>query len=208
MPFLINEDRALKTLLSGLTVSDAKNSDRPVGVWFGQPDVEIRQQSYPYLTIDMIDVSEANERSHRGWIDLPYTPEGGDPDVKYSTEFPIPVNIDYQVTSYARQPIHDRQIVAAILSEKLPLRFGMLEVPEDNTARRIDFLGYVKRDTTEADKRLFVNVFTIRVSAEILPGNLMQLYKADTVNISLTNTNIDLTQDSAQIVIQAPPTQP
>lgn len=205
MPLIINEDRALKTLLSGITVSDAKNSERPVGVWFGQPDLEIRQQSYPYLTVEMIDISEALERAHRGYIDLPYTPEGADPSHTYAVDYPIPLNIDYQITSYARQPIHDRQIIAALLVDRLPFRFGWLEIPEDNTARRLDFLGFVKRDqSTENDKRLFVNVFTVRVSAEILPADLMQLYKAGTVNLNLINSYIDLTQNSAQVVIQAP----
>lgn len=204
MPLLVNEDRALKSALSGLTVSDAKNPARPVGVWFGQPDVEIRQQSYPYLTIELIDVSEGAERAHRGYVDIPYTPEGMDPTKKYAGDFPIPVNLDYQITSYARQPIHDRQIISALLHGPLPFRFGMLEIPEDNTARRLDLLGFTKRDTTESDKRLFVNVFTIRVSAEILPVELMELSEVATVNISLTNSNIDLTQDSSQIVISAP----
>ncbi len=52
MPFILNEDKALKAALSGITVSDSGNPTRPVGVWFGQPDPEIRFQSYPYITID------------------------------------------------------------------------------------------------------------------------------------------------------------
>lgn len=208
MPFLLNEDAALKAHLSGITVTDAKNSSRPVGVWFGQPDVEIRQQSYPYLTIDMLDINEAVDRAHRGWVNLQYAPEGTDPDKSYSTEFPIPVNIDYQITSYARQPIHDRQIISAILNDKLPFRFGWLPVTQDNTARRLDFLGFSKRDTTENEKRLFVNVFTVRVSAELLPGDLFENVKVSEATISLENTNPDLTQDSTQIVIPALPTQP
>ena len=54
MPFLLNEEAALKSLLSGMTVADSGNQARPVGVFYGQPDKEIRQQSYPYLTIDLI----------------------------------------------------------------------------------------------------------------------------------------------------------
>ena len=55
MPYIINEDKALKALVSGITVSDSGNPTRPVGVWFGQPDNEIRQQSYPYITIDLVE---------------------------------------------------------------------------------------------------------------------------------------------------------
>jgi hypothetical protein len=184
MPFLLNEDKALKSLMQSITVSDAKNSARAVGVWFGQPDVEIRDQSYPYVTLDLIDISEDPSRVHRGVVTMPYTPEGLDSSVKHQTEFPIPVNIDYQVTSYARQPLHDRQIISNILNTKLPFRFGTLEIPEDNTLRRVELLGYAKRDRTEQGKRLFVNMFTIRVSAELFPSAIIALNKpVSAVNI-------------------------
>ena len=193
MPFIINEDKAIKELIKGLTVADAKNSARAVGVWFGQPDVEIRDQSYPYITIDLIDISEDPIREHRGITTVPYTPEGLNSAVKYQTEFPIPVSIDYQVTSYARQPLHDRQIIAHIMHEKLPFRFGTLEIPEDNTLRRVELLGFAKRDRTEQGKRLFVNMFTIRVSAEIFTTALTPLDKTiTTVNVG---TNVAINKD-------------
>ena len=34
MPIILNEDAALKAMLTGITVSDSGNSARPVGVWF------------------------------------------------------------------------------------------------------------------------------------------------------------------------------
>ena len=76
MPFILNEDEALKTLLTGLKVTDSGNSNRPVGVFYGQPDKEIRQQSYPYITIDLINISEATDRVQSGIVNVPYTPEG------------------------------------------------------------------------------------------------------------------------------------
>ena len=76
MPFLLNEDAALKTLLTGITVADSGNDARPVGVFYGQPDKEIRQQSYPYITIDLVSVTEDVNRAHRGYVPLTYTPEG------------------------------------------------------------------------------------------------------------------------------------
>jgi hypothetical protein len=178
MPVILNEDKALKTLLGGITVSDSGNAVRPVGVWFGQPDKEIRQQSYPYITIDLIDVSEANERVHAQYGALPYVPEGQNPDIPTETWYPTPVNLDYQVTTYSRQPRHDRQIMAALFSpDRLPLRFGNLLVPEDNTLRRVDMLGFSKRDTTEQEKRLFMNVYNVRISSEFLRSDLTRTYK-------------------------------
>lgn len=176
MPFILNEDKALKTLLSGITVSDSGNATRPVGVWFGQPDPQIRQQSYPYITIDLIGVSEAKERVMMGYGALPYVPEGADPEVPFETWYPTPVNLDYQITTYARQPRHDRQLMALLFAPgRLPLRFGQLPVPENQTDRRLDMIGFSKRDTTEADKRLFSNVYTVQISSEILRDDLVLL---------------------------------
>lgn len=188
MPIIINEDKALKTALTGITVSDAGNPARPVGVWFGQPDTEIRAQSYPYITIDFIGYSEATDRAHRGDIDLNYYPEGvakgpilpdGSGTIQYATEYPIPVNLDYQVVTWARQPRHDRQIMAAMLTgQRLPLRFGLIVIPEDMTVRRLDVLGFTKKDTTDSNgKRLFSNAYSVRISAEVLPTVLAQKYE-------------------------------
>ena len=178
MPVIINEDNALKKLLSGITVSDAGNPARPVGVWFGQPDVQIRQQSYPYITIDLIGISEARERIHAGNTTLDYVPEGVDPDKNYIVQYPIPVDLMYQITTFARQPRHDRQIMAQLFGPtRLPLRFGMIAIPEDNTARRLDMLRISKRDTTEQDKRLFCNVYTIQISSEFLRGDLEEMHQ-------------------------------
>ena len=178
MPVIINEDNALKQLLAGITVSDAGNASRPVGVWFGQPDAQIRQQSYPYITIDLIGISEAQERVHAGLVELNYVPEGVDPDKDYIVQYPIPVDLMYQVTTYSRQPRHDRQIMAQLFGPtRLPLRFGMIAIPEDGTARRLDMLRFSKRDTTEQDKRLFCNVYTIQISSEFFRDTLIDIYK-------------------------------
>jgi hypothetical protein len=193
MPFILNEDKALKTALSGITVSDSGNPARPVGVWFGQPDPEIRQQSYPYITIDLINVGVAQEREHRGYVKLNYLPEGVsvDEDEEYMLEMPIPVNLDYQITTYARQPRHDRQLMYELtLSHRLPFRFGGLIVTEDNTMRRLDVLGFTKRDTTEQNKRLFRNVYTVRISSELLVHELAQVYQVTEVpNITLESSD-------------------
>lgn len=200
MPTLLNEDAALKSLLSGMTVSDSGNSARPVGVWYGQPDPQIRQQSYPYITIDLIGISEALERTHSGIIEFSYTPEGYDEDTKYESQYPIPVDLMYQVTTFARQPRHDRQIIAQLFGpNRLPLRFGMIAIPEDSTVRRLDMLAFSKRDFTETDKRLFSNVYTISISAEFLRGELDQIYQVlYPPTITLTSQDTIFTQIDIQ----------
>lgn len=188
MTFILSEDAALKALLTGITVSDAKNPSRPVGVWFGQPDLEIREQSYPYITIQLIDIAEDTSRAHRGIINLPYQPEGYTEKAREGVEFPIPVDIHYQVTTYSRHPYHDRALMAELLQNRLNVRFGGLHITEDNTLRRLDLLGYSKRDVAEQDKRLFVNVFSIRVSSEILVSKMEEL-----IPVSHINTTYDYT---------------
>lgn len=194
MTFLLSEDEALKNLLKGIKVNDQKSTTngvatREVGVWFGQPDQEVRNQSYPYITIDMIDIGEDFSRAHRGivapeYLDTPLNFNSNvawnDDEHGWEIDYPVPVNIDYQITTYARQPRHDREILSQLMFFKLPLRFGVLET-DDNTVRRLDILDISKRDVTEAGKRLFVNAFTVRVSSEIAQSTYRKLYKVQTV---------------------------
>ena len=219
MTFILSEDKALRDLLKGMKVTDQKtidgggNAQRNVEVWFGQPDQEPRNQSYPYIVIDMIDISEDNIRAMRGmtkpnYLDDPATMPGveeGDDPTAYDPEtnnwmihWPIPVNIDYQVTTYARQPRHDRELLAQLMYTRLPLRFGILE-PDDGTVRRLDVLDISKRDVTEQGKRLFVNAFTVRVSSEIAPEIYNQVYKA--LQVSVTGvTDTDGNTDGSPVI--------
>ena len=199
MTLFLSEDKALRDLLKGMTVTDQKadggtGGTRSVGVWFGQPDQELRNQSYPYITIDMIDVAEDFARSARGLAKPSYLPDPEElsPSIPFNPEvhdwirhYPIPVNIDYQVTTYARQPRHDRELLAQILYTKIPLRFAVLE-PDDGTVRRLDLLDISKRDVTEQAKRLFVNVLTVRVSSEMSPDTYNTFYKVQQVNVDGT----------------------
>ena len=206
MTFLLSEDEALRNLLLDMTVTDQKSASTPgsprkVKVYFGQPDQELRDQTYPYITIDMIDIAEETSRAMRGYAKPSYlpAPTTQTQDVNYDPtlhdwdiHWPIPVQIDYQVTTYSRQPRHDREILAQILYTKMPMRFGILAVDNNDaqgTLRRLDLLDISKRDITEQGKRLFVNAFTVRVSSEIAPSTYNQLYKVLQVNATGTSGN-------------------
>lgn len=202
MTFLLSEDKALRDLLKGMVVTDQKTTDpttgaatRPVKVYFGQPDQELRDQTYPYITIDMVDLSEDTQRAMRGKAAPSYIADPSnitnttefDPTIHgWEIDYPIPVNIDYQVTTYARQPRHDRELLAQLLYTKIPLRFAVLET-DDNTVRRLDVLDISKRDVTEQGKRLFLNAITVRVSSEIIPSQFHVMYKA--LQVSVTGTS-------------------
>lgn len=189
----------IASVASGGTVTPG--TTRKVGVWFGQPDQEIRNQSYPYITIDMIDIAEDFQRSMRGkakpsYLSNPTTIDGttafNSTTNDWEINWPIPVNIDYQITTYSRQPRHDREILAQLLYTKIPLRFAVLETGPNTSAgttRRLDVLDVSKRDITEQGKRLFVNAITVRVSSEIAPELYNKFYKVLELNVTGTTGN-------------------
>lgn len=200
MTFILSEELALRNWLIGLKVhdqkSDSTNQGRPVRVYFGQPDQEITDQLYPYMVIDMIDIQRDIPREMRGMVKpeylepptemiqpddsvIPYDPELHD----WKIHLPIPVAIDYQITTFSRQPKHDRSLLSQLLSTKLPFRFGQLSL-DDGTIRRLEVMDVSKRDVTEQSKRLFVNVFTIRISSEIVEAQIESLYKAQVIDIT------------------------
>lgn len=188
MTFLLSEDKALRQNLQGMTVTDQKaDADgipRQVRVFYGQPDQELREQSYPYITIDMIDVQRDPEREMRGMVKPDYlAPADLAENKDWQIELPIPVNIDYQVTSYARHPYHDRELLSQLLHSNLPFRFGQLSL-DDGTYRRLEVMDVSKRDSTEQAKRLYVNAVTVRVSSEISQTSAVELYKVNNVLIS------------------------
>jgi hypothetical protein len=202
MTFLLSEDDALRKHLQGIVVHDQKadgeSVPRQVGVWFGQPDQELRDQRYPYITIDMIDVNREPDREMRGMVRsddpnaqyLAPTEEENPDENNWEIELPIPVGIDYQITAYSRHPRHDREIAAQMMFKKLPLRFGELHL-DDNTTRRLEVLDYSKRDITEQAKRLFIIAVTVRVVSEVKQGVYHLLNTVQEVNITeLSQINV------------------
>lgn len=195
--FLFAEDKALKEHLQGITVSDLKQSVRPVKVWFGYPDVELRAQEYPYLVIDLYDIQPASDRQSSGiWMDE--TNRGTQAvgvGSTYSYYAPVVYDLYYQVSSYSRHPRHDRGIMLSMLNSKIPGKYGHLMVPQDNgigtVARHMFLEGFVKRDSIEDGRRLFRNVFSIRVVSEMTPlVPDVATPQVETVNIESEPTNI------------------
>ena len=197
MSFILAEDAAIKAYFQGMTVADEKAPVRPVKVWFGFPDVEIRTQSYPYMIIDLIDIRAARERQSSGIF---YDSDNRGtvaavPGTVYGYSVPLPYDLVYQVTAYSRNPRHDRGIIFQ-MQQKLPSQYGTLVVPNElgtESAKRHMFLdGFLKRDQIDSDgKRLFVNVYTIRVVSEMTPSNAENaLSTVQTVEINRTTTNI------------------
>ena len=143
-----------------MTVADEKAPVRPVKVWFGYPDVEVRTQSYPYAVVELIDILPAYERQNSG---IMYDSDNrgtiaAQPGVVYRYSMPVPYDLVYQITTYSRHPRHDRAMLFQ-MQQKFPSQYGSLPMPNainTESAYRHMFLdGFLKRDQIEDGKRLF-----------------------------------------------------
>jgi hypothetical protein len=197
MSFILSEDLALKTLLTGIVVADDKNATRSVGVWFSNPDLESRAQSYPYITIELLDFDPATYRQHSGVFqdnDLQGTiaPSG---NIVYNYEIPVAWDLMYQITTYSRHPRHDRAIIAHLLNQVFISKRGYLAVPNDlateTSYRHLILEEFTKRDTIEDNRRLYRNVFTVTVSSE----GTTATYTTVTNTVSTVNINKSTTAD-------------
>ncbi|WP_274916894.1 hypothetical protein [Streptomyces sp. WZ-12] len=190
MPWLRNEDAAIRRKLHGLSVKDG-DAGLPVGVRFSLPENELADQAFPLIIIERTRASRDPSREWRGDVQLKYAPEGyepwpdmADPSASpYFTRDPIPYLIDYQVTVLARKQQHIAEL-AALLSafEYLPARFGFLEVPEDGTVRSLDLIGGPEFPAgwDEHRKRLFQAVYLVRVTSEVL-GEVKKAHSVEKV---------------------------
>lgn len=170
MPWILNEDAAIKAKFAGLTVSDstAPPSGRPVAVRFRLPEAELADANYPQIIIDPPEINKASEREHRGPVYLPYVPEqytastvtgidrendvmvpNWDPATSpvdqspfYVQDYPIPFDFDYQITVEARKQTHLTELMIKLAQVNyIPARFGYLEVPADGTVRSLFLIG-------------------------------------------------------------------
>lgn len=191
--FILEEDQALKNLLSGFTVTDGENQARPVRVWFGMPDDEIRRQQYPYIVIDLLDVIENREQvqttygmpDSTPYLALQQPSSNAALDV---TEGLLPMLLVYQIATYARQPRHDRAILSHFHQGALHPRFAQILVNSAvtgwQTMRRLVVTDFAKRDTIVDGKRLFRNIWTVQVPSETY-------YDADSLTATVDQVTIN-----------------
>lgn len=204
IPWLLNEDASLKYKLQGLQVFDANAPQgRNVPVRFRLPEVEVADLTMPIIVIDHDGWYPAPEREHRGFVKFPYAPEGFDPwwddsvenpvfnpnDGSYWGYFPIPFNLDYTVTLYARiQHEHTMPLIAQLMQYKrLHPKFGFLDVPQDGTKRTLQLLGgpAFLAEYDSNGKRIFKSIFKIRVFSELIP-EVVQYVRAKQINLDVS----------------------
>lgn len=205
--FILREDAALKAHLQGLRVRDSNAGalGRTIPVYFRLPEQEARRRDYPYITIDLISAAHDPEREHSGRYYFNatdgYTPPGRTPATAADTDYPIPMLLTYQVTSFARFIQHDRQLMSALVTQRLPSRFGALEMVagegfgDDNSIRRLEFInGPVNADSpdpSDPNKRIFRKAYTVAVSSEMFSEDIHNLTKFVATVIVNVGTDVD-----------------
>lgn len=199
--FLLAEDEAIKKRLTGLSVTDDREVSRPVQVFFRYPENET-ERTYPFITIEMIDLVHARNRQHSelqlvyfnatggasappyDWQKMPnaltywpdessnfsnFTDKNNHP-VLITNEF-VPVDLVYQVSTYARTALHDRQLSSMMIKKVFPFRRGSIHVDADNTDRRLELLDWTTADLLDPEagyrKRIFRKIYTLQMSAEL-----------------------------------------
>jgi len=208
--FLLAEDEALKLRFSGLTVTDDREASRPVQVFFRYPEGET-ERYYPFITLELIDVVHAKNRQHSETVlytnraghpsNIDYWPSQSsasspplvDNNTFYSTTEFTPIDILYQVSTFTRSALHDRQITAQILTEVTPFRYNSIFVGADGTSRRLDLLDWATADLLDPEagyrKRIFRKVYTLQMSSELPTSLLTGVKKVLSVSTTLEQTN-------------------
>lgn len=211
--FLLAEDAAVKSRFADLTVSDDRNGSRPVKVFFRYPDSETERE-YPFITIELIDIIHAKNRQHShvnlyqstssasaNWYTtqpnaLTYWPSEHYDFRTYASAGPfvstaefLAMDLVYQVSTYTRSALHDRQLVSQIMRNRAQWRWGYIGIPEDGTTRRFDLLDWVTADLLDPEagyrKRIFRKVYTVQINADLPVGSIEAVQKALGVNIDI-----------------------
>jgi len=207
--FLFAEDEAIKKRFSDLTVSDDRDAERPVQVFFRYPEGET-ERKYPFITIELIDVVHAKNRQHSDtYLDThraghpnnldywPSTSSASSPNVAgfdsfRTTEF-TPVDLLYQVSTFTRSALHDRQLAAQMLTNVVPFKYSSIVIGADGTSRRLDLLDWSTADLLDPEagyrKRIFRKIYTLQMNSEITTSALVGLKKVSTVSTTIEQTN-------------------
>jgi hypothetical protein len=226
---LLAEDAAVKSRFASLTVTDDRNAARPVKVFFRYPEGET-EKAYPFITIENIGISHARNLQHSEQSyfynpsstaetasSLNYWPSektradldaGNTNGLGYQVAQSFtPIYLTYQIATYARSALHDRQLSVAMLKRFATFRRGSLYIPEDDTVRRFEMLGWVNSDLLDQEagyrKRIFRKVYTIQVTSEITTSELVPVTRVTSVKRKIKNkdntaTNVPYTTFSEE----------
>lgn len=197
--YLLEEDNALRTLLSGMKVTDLQHPNgQIVPVWFRWPQREEQARTFPYITIRFLSQEVAHEREHRGTVEVGYeylqnVPfYGSNPPMM---NYPIPMDLHYEITTNARENQHHAQMIGALTASALNPRYGVL-VCSGGTTRRLQVDSSVDAsgiETLESGKRrLFRQIWRITVPTELEPDVFMGS-RVTEIDLTVKDTGSSLT---------------
>lgn len=195
--FILAEEAAMKAKFSGLKVINDWLPGKPehdVKVWFQFPNDEVRTQTRPSITINLVDVAKADHREHAGGPhEIGYIPYGwptpGPTEAVVADDWPTPYDLYFVVTTWASDPRHDRQLFNRLIGDRhlLPHRLGYLEL-EDGTIRRLELISVDDRTgRDQGGNREFRRAFTLRVESELFTGEVEAIRRAGTLVIDLVS---------------------
>lgn len=191
--FILAEESALKRTLQGMKVFDPNQPQgREVQVRYQYP-ADGSEVAYPLISIDLLHIAFAPDRQHRACApEINYIPSVAETAVADFTEEgvilkdePTAVDLLFQITTFCRNPRHDRQLLGQLLSTgRIPWQFGWLWVQEDATYRRLDNLGIEPADTLDGQKKpVFRKIITARINSEFIPDQINQLQKVREIKL-------------------------
>lgn len=215
--FLLAEDAAVKARFSSIAVSDDREPQRVAQVFFRYPEGE-KEKNYPFITIENVGLvhntrlqhseqtyyystavgASANNPAYINYFPSEMTASGLqellEDDVVYlKMDSFVPVTLIYQISTYARSALHDRQLTSKILRRVAPFRRGFIDVPEDGTVRRFDLISWANSDLLDGEagyrKRIFRKVYTIHMSAEIPASDINLVKRVESVVGTINNAN-------------------
>lgn len=193
--FILAEEAALKALLTGMVVSDRQVHSRPVGVHYRWPDDKVKI-TYPMVVIDLLDISLATERVESfDWIEPEYIPSvAATASETIQAVRYMPVDLFFQVAVYSLDVRHDRQILSQMWSmERIPPRYGYIDIPEDNTTRRLDVLEYRPSNIiSPGGKRVFRQFYTLRINGELSVASIQRAALVTSVNLTVLSQFTEL----------------
>jgi len=213
--FLLAEDAAVKKRVSNISVSDDRNATRIAKVFFRYPEGETEKE-YPFITIENVGLQHDRSRQLSETNYYFSTAAGATLSPEYINYYPsefdnagmvtalgagnflkmesfVPVILTYQISTYARTALHDRQLTSKMLRRVTPFRRGFIDVPEDGTIRRFDLLSWGNSDLLDGEtgyrKRIFRKVYTVQMSAEIPTSDLAAVKQVTSVVGSINNAD-------------------
>lgn len=217
--FILAEDAAVKYWFSKMTVTDDREVSRPLKIFFRYPDNET-ERTYPFATVELIDIVHAVTRQHSevtlygststaassqyvGPNSFTYFPSTHPDLTEYanlgplvSTESFVPVDLLYQISTYTRSALHDRQLISQIMQSLALFRSTYISVPEDGTLRRLQLLDWITADLLDPEagyrKRIFRKVYTIQLSAEMKQTDVVAARRALSITTDIISTNSDI----------------